>query len=450
MASREKIRSVIVTEDSEFRMKSVSMLNNIAFAAEKVVCASCHEAVKIIEGDPLVGNIVFDATSTASATALKANAAIKNLLTTRRDLFALVYVAAGQKSSLEGSELSHMRHVMLAPMMIDRKHFMEIFYTRRAASSTKAATPKIDETLKLAAQDAAQHLKDAVEWINGLAADHKRLDLLALVGQRFNGLMGTFQFFAGTAAARDLAEIGTFIDAITRTYEKSPVKEITPEHFELLVTAFKCTLPLIRMLALGDPVKDETSRQLAWARTVFQRDKLLKKREGLKQQNVDNVLAKRDENAAEMKKACVEASTHIKSTIEHLNVVFKDHKRLDALEAVGQRFNGFFGTFSFYRQHLGSDDLIDLGSLIDDLCRTYREPGAPAEVAEDHVKLLRDSAETCLYLLKDLREGREPQGEQKSRIGTLVAAAQKDPRIHRRRSVSQTDIDALLDELTAA
>ena len=32
--SREKIRSLIITEDAEFRSKTIAMLNNIAFAAE--------------------------------------------------------------------------------------------------------------------------------------------------------------------------------------------------------------------------------------------------------------------------------------------------------------------------------------------------------------------------------------------------------------------------------
>jgi hypothetical protein len=453
MALREKIRSVILTEDNEFRSRSVTMLNNIAFAADKHVARTATEAAMMIENDQAVGNVIFDASSSMHATALMANATLKNLLKGRKDTFVLIYVPAAGGTAIETSDWSKMINVSIQPLPIDRKHFMEMFHTRRQRSSPKnpLVAVKVDETVKIAAQDAAQHLKGVVDHVNTIAGDAGRIDLLSEVGQRYNGIMGTFQFFPNAAGAKELAELGTYVDSLTRTYEKGPANaELSASHLELLITCFKCTLPLIRTLALGDSIADDVKRQLAWARNAFDRDNTLKKREGLKQAQIDQALTKRESAKEEMQRVCVEASAHVKSAIEQLNIVFKDHTRLDAMEAVGQRFNGFFGTFAFFKGRAGADELIELGSVIDDLCRSYRDntqKGAAPAVADEHVKLLRDSAETCLFLLKDLREGKQPNADFKPKVTAIVAAARADQRIKSRQSFDQDGIDSLLDEL---
>lgn len=449
MSAREKIRSLILTEDAEFRMKSIAMLNNIAFAAEKFVVHTMHEALTTLTNDPAIGNLIIDASSLTVAHALVIDERAKAFFREKKGLHVLIYTATGQGGAITESELVKMATFKLVELPIDRKHFMDVFHTRRSTPIIQRAKPKVDPEVRMTAQDAAAHLKSVVEQVNQIAADPSRLEMLADVGQRYNGIMGTFAFFPNVAGATELAQVGTVVDSIARTYPKPPGR-LTPEHFELLVACCKVTLPLIRTIALAEPVPEVTTRLMSWILTSYGVDKSLVKRQAIAQTAIDQAMAKRDQGMEEMRKACIEASAHLKSAIEQLNVVFKDHARIDAMTAAGQRFNGMFGTFSFYRAQIGSNALIELSTVVDDLCRSYVGGGAPTAVADDHVTLLRDTAETCFIVLKDLREGRQMQDQHRVKAEELVIKAKADKRIKKRESMGQDDIDALLTDLAAA
>lgn len=443
--SREKIRSVILTEDAEFRNKSIAMLNNIAFAAEKTVAKRVEDARALLI-DEAYGNLIIDATDRLIPHGLLNDASLIELIKTRRNLFTLIYVKPDEQSELVKHDLVRAANVKLAEIAIDRKHFMEIFHTRRAARGRPR--PVVDPELKATAQDAALHLKSVVDKINGIAANKARIDLLADVGQRYNGIMGTFAFFKGTPGAAELAEVGTMVDAIARTYAGSDGTTLSESHFELLAACCRSTLPLLRMIALAEPMTDETKRLFAWARNAYSVDKSLKKRQAIAQTTIDQAMTKRDDKAEEMRKVHFEASGHLKSAIEHLSAVYQDHTRLDALQNAGQRFNGMFGAFAFYKDQVGSASLIELSSVVDDLCRTYAD--ATGAVEADHIQVLRDTAECCLLILKDLREGKAPQEALCKKSDELVKRAQADERIKKRQNIGQGDIDAMLDELQAA
>ena len=68
-----------------------------------------------------------------------------------------------------------------------------------------------------------------------------------------------------------------------------------------------------------------------------------------------------------------EASKHVKDTIERLNHITKDRSNLKALEDIGQRFNGFIGTFAFAGDRDGFKHLKKLAIIIDDTCRFYQK-----------------------------------------------------------------------------
>jgi hypothetical protein len=452
MARRELFRSIVLTDNAEFKQKAIAMLNNIAFVAEKLQAADVADLVQRVTTDELVRNVVIDARSPEVARRLVTSEPFANAMRSTRDLFALIYVNASQLPAIEAAGLGKLRGLRIAELPMDRAHFMDVFYTRRTAASQKAAVPKkaaVSEEMRAAAREAGEHLKTALEQINGIAADPTKLDYLAVIGQRFNGMMGTFAFFASTPGAKELAEIGRIIDGIARSYAKAPRPVVDSEHLQLLLGCCRATLPLLRAVAFGEAVPPATARELKLWTASFEGDSSLLKRQAVSQSRIDSAIGSKVEQDEAQRQAFFETSQHLKSAIEHLNVVFKDRARLDALAAVGQLFNGVFGTFAFYRERVGSDALIDLSTLIDDLCRSYGQ-GAGEQVVEEHVQLLRDAAETCFYILKDLREGRQPAEAHKGKVRELVTRAQQDERISKRQSIGQADVDQLLDDLLAA
>lgn len=453
MARRERFRSVVLTDNADFKQKAIAILNNIAFVAEKLAATDVADLVQRVTTDELARNLVIDARSAEVARCLVTSEPFADAMRSTRDLFALIYVNAPQLPAIDASGIGKLRGLRVAELPLDRAHFMDVFHARRAAANQKAVTSSkpaaVSEEMREAAREAGEHLKTALEQINGIAKDPSKLDYLAVIGQRYNGMMGTFAFFASTPGAKELAEIGRIVDGVARTYAKTPKSVVASEHLKLLIGCCRATLPLLRAVAFGEDVPEATAREVKLWSATFEGDSSLLKRQAVSQARIDAAIGTKTGQDEAQRQAFVETSQHLKTAIEHLNVVFKDRTRLDALATVGQLFNGVFGTFAFYRERVGSDALIDLSTLIDDLCRSYGQ-GAGELVEEEHVQLLRDAAETCFYILKDLREGRQPAEAHKSKVRELVARAQQDPRISKRQSIGQADVDQLLDDLMAA
>ena len=141
-----------------------------------------------------------------------------------------------------------------------------------------------------------------------------------------------------------------------------------------------------------------------------------------------------------------EATNHVKTSFEALQVMLKDRKNLPALEAVGQRFNGVFGTYSFFGDKEGFKELSQLSTVIDDICRTYAT-GTFKEVSEPHAALLTDAARTSFLMLKELREDKPIAAQQKADIKKITAAHLADTTILKRASKNQVDIDSMIDDL---
>ncbi len=66
-----------------------------------------------------------------------------------------------------------------------------------------------------------------------------------------------------------------------------------------------------------------------------------------------------------------ETAQHVKDTIESINELSKDLKRVDMVLAVGQKFNAFVGTFPYLESIEGIKQLRILSEVLDNLARTY-------------------------------------------------------------------------------
>lgn len=142
-----------------------------------------------------------------------------------------------------------------------------------------------------------------------------------------------------------------------------------------------------------------------------------------------------------------EASAHVKETIELINKLASDYGQTKLVLDIGQRFNGFFGAFSFLYGKEGFSELTDLARLIDNIAFTYETSGAM--LTEEHFKMLHQAAKGAFLVLKDLREGKPIVAETKSLCAAVIAQGAKDPSLQRKAQADQAEVDALLEQLGA-
>lgn len=457
MLRREKIRTAIVTTDNDFKRTAISLLNNTGFLAEKIQFSDYKALVKALHQDQLLLNLIFDLSDIKAGSEPFLDENFLKLLRSRQDLSVLVYVSQGKRSSWKGSQLlKNFGHVHILELPMNKTQLLSAKSPTRPSDvvknlskNTELIDGSVNSELRAAARDAGQYLKQALEQINGLAADPSNMNYLATIGQRFNGMMGTFAFFTGVKGAAELSLVGRIVEGIARSYAMNPKPAVAHDHLQILIGCCRATLPLLRAVALSEPLPDGILRELDVWRAAYEGDLNLLKRQSLDQQKVDGALRGEQDQDDSFRRSFTETSLHLRTAIEHLNVVLNDRNRLDALAKVGQLFNGVFGTFAFFRERLGSSSLIELSSIIDNLCRSYANHNAEA-VADDHLRLLRDAAETCFHILKQLRQGQRPDAAYLETVKSLVERAQTDDRIARRNSLVQGDVDQLIDDLLAA
>ena len=141
--------------------------------------------------------------------------------------------------------------------------------------------------------DCAQHVRDTIPRIAALAKDPKAMDKLADIGQRFNGVMGTFAFFMGKDGFTEVQQQSTLIDAICRTYETNPqLTEVSPPHIQLLIDSAKVSFDVLTSLLKGGPIDPSLKTRAAKCFQQYEADSSIIKRAAGTQADVDELMAK--------------------------------------------------------------------------------------------------------------------------------------------------------------
>ncbi len=140
-----------------------------------------------------------------------------------------------------------------------------------------------------------------------------------------------------------------------------------------------------------------------------------------------------------------ETSNHVKDTIDSLGKLLKNPADLESLEHIGQRFNGIFGAFSFVLDKPGYRELADLSHIIDDIARHYRENSELKTVEKKHLDIMMEAAKCSYLFLKALRDNQPIAPEQNESHKKIVANFATFEEIKRRESISQDDIDNMID-----
>lgn len=296
---KEQSKSIIVTTDKEFKQKTVNFLNNIGFPAEKFTVDSASELFSKADLDHTVRNIVIDAQNCFPR---DEDMAKKLAHYGKKPRFKiLVYAEPETVEELEkDATFSPCTNLFFAKLPFDKRAFNDAFHGAISGSKfpssnlqkRRAPTGKVDDGTpkNLSAFEASAHVKDTIGMINELAKDKQEFKTVSLIGQRFNGLIGTFAFYGDKPGWKELRQIGQQIDCIARTYQLGDKGPVADKHFELLVNLAKSAFIILQDLRNAkEPQKAELEKATAMTNLVDKDPDIINKT-ALDQESIDSLL----------------------------------------------------------------------------------------------------------------------------------------------------------------
>ena len=314
-ANSRKLQSLIFTTDRNFRGQAVRMLNDCTFVGEKLHASTVEELTQITEANAKILNFVVDA---QGMDALKLKTSIEKLeasVAGRDSAKIVVHLREGQESlGIMLKESFPSVYVALSPLK--KLDFMKAFHSERDtadASKTAAVAPHSNapaphpgptqaaapEEAKKPTKDGnivnffetTQHIRTSIDAANSLMANPSDLGSLGQIGQRFNGIVGTFALLKGKAGYKQLFELATAVDDVCRTYQNRPEwTAVTMPHLKLILGAVKCAFLVLKDLREGQPPADPLIAQAASLFATYESMPEIMRRASESQDAVDALL----------------------------------------------------------------------------------------------------------------------------------------------------------------
>jgi hypothetical protein len=163
---------------------------------------------------------------------------------------------------------------------------------RAAPRAAPAATSRF-----VCIEEAVQHLKTTVGMLQALATSAtgpEATRLVQAIGQRFNGLYGTFLFFGERSGYRQLRRLCEIVDAVGKTYEREADRQnVAAVHAALLLRAARCAFAVLKEMRHGQPITPALEAEATAIDTVYQAATDLFHREPASQDLVDELLGEK-------------------------------------------------------------------------------------------------------------------------------------------------------------
>lgn len=284
---KESIKTAIVTSNAEFKAKTVSMMNNVAFIAEKTQYTDYAILTALMLRDPKVRNIVVDCTCKEGRDFLGNPELAGVIAKTGAIIMAYFETASDLLLSLDGVKAITTLHHHALPQQ--KEHYVVAFHHRKpmAPPAAPASTAKAGNVFI----EATNHVKESFDALTLCLKDRKNLKALEQIGQRFNGVFGTYSFFGDREGFRELSQLSTVIDDLCRTYQtNSAFTEITGPHADLLLSAAKCSFLMLKELREDRPLTAAHKTELARITALHAGDSSIGKRASQKQTDVDSMI----------------------------------------------------------------------------------------------------------------------------------------------------------------
>jgi len=223
-------------------------------------------------------------------------------------VLALAYMRIDQARDMNEVK-SGLPYLNLRLQPVKRADFIAVFRSMRGISLEEFRPPEIQKDDKVSNKEssrkvpkgasiisffeATQHIRESIDAVNELLKDGHKLDLLQMVGQRFNGLVGAYCFLQNQTGFKELFHLSVVIDDICRNYKHQSEKtSIDLSHLDLLIKAVKCAFLILKRLRDGaepDPGQTEEAMQIF---DSFLTDSTIAKRVLVSQDEVEVLLSK--------------------------------------------------------------------------------------------------------------------------------------------------------------
>lgn len=291
MPKQEKIKSIVMATRSEFRTTIVSLLNQSGFAAEKKLVASTEEIIDLLSDD-LYWNFILDLHGRTLPQCRETLRLITDIINDSR-IHPLVYLEEGQ--SLEAEALAKdFPNCAIVTKPISRRHLNDAlvrpFMARHGHMKKVKNTDSIENSLII---ETIVHVKDTIVSLKKIAADRTQIAEVIHIGQRFNGVYGTFKFFETYPGYSELVKVSEIIDSVAQTYiGGTQADKLAPHHFEIMVESAKVAFTLLKMMRDGEKLDDIMTKRCAAVYEKFLATPELKKRHSVSQAEVDALMAK--------------------------------------------------------------------------------------------------------------------------------------------------------------
>jgi hypothetical protein len=291
MPRQERIKSVIIGTRPEFRTMMVSYINQAGFSAEKRIVSDVNETESLVQ-DELFWNYVIDLHDLSLVECKKQIKKLTELINDSR-IHPLVYLA--ENSGTEVNSLSvDLPGAIIVCKPIARKHILDAFvkpYMARHGHLKKVNKADGQENALILAT--IVHVKDTLESLKKVSTDKKLIAEVVAIGQKFNGIFGTFNFFRSHPGHGDLANMAEIIECIGKTYSKNVDTNILLDaHFELLVDATKVSFNLLKIMRDGGAPDEVLAKRCQSIYKKFKATSDLFTRNDQSQKEVDSLLEK--------------------------------------------------------------------------------------------------------------------------------------------------------------
>ena len=263
---KDKMNCLIVTDDKEFKNQAISYFISAGFPGQKKLLESVDEIQEEVDKDVTMKNIVvkLDGLLEDEGASLAEFYTKVGHLMKDDSINILVYV--------NGAQLQHKPtsldkvNCFFTDLEISKKHFNDLFNRKSKtfeSNQRRSTGVKIDRNSELERQkkeeakkatvltaaESSKHLLEAIQSMNKLMEAPGDMKALKHIGQRFNGLFGTFSFYGDATGWLQLNRLGMSVDYLTRSYlADENLDKLTDQHLDILSKLLKTSFQILQTL----------------------------------------------------------------------------------------------------------------------------------------------------------------------------------------------------------
>jgi hypothetical protein len=294
---KDKIKNVVLSVDRGFRTQASRLFGDAGFPGEKMFVSNVSEATSILRFDRQALNICMSPDNLETPAYLEILANINNVIA-GTSILALAYMRIDQARDMNEVK-SGLLYLNLRLHPVKRSDFsLDGFRPPEIQKDDKGSNKESSKKVPKGASvisffEATQHIRESIDAVNELLKDGHKLDLLQMVGQRFNGLVGAYCFLQNQTGFKELFHLSVVVDDISRNYRHQSEKtSVDVSHLDLLLRAVKCAFLILKRLRDGaepDPGQTEEAMQIF---DSYLTDSTIAKRDLVSQDEVEVLLSK--------------------------------------------------------------------------------------------------------------------------------------------------------------